>query len=222
MKTLKILVPASLPFASRQTDTPLERGRHFFMEEIWKTIDGYEGYYQVSNMGRVKTLERWAEMVMKGTLCKRFVPERILNPSKDSFGYLVVGLCFNAKMKTNKVHRLVGAAFIPNPENKPQINHINAIKDDNRVENLEWATSKEDALHRVALKLQVNKKGADNPRSIPISQFTLDGTWVRDWAAAIEVQRETGFRQSSISACVKGNYKTAFGFIWKKQHENKN
>ena len=98
------------------------------MNEIWKTIEDYPNY-MVSNMGNVKSL-KWGK-------------EKILKAGKNNHGYLSVVLCKDGKQKTHKVHRLVAQAFIPNPENKEQIDHINTIKTDNRVENLHWVTSKE-------------------------------------------------------------------------------
>ena len=108
------------------------------MEEIWKDIEGYEGLYQVSNMGRVKSVER---MKWSGK-CYYKAPERILKPRKNGGGYLVVMLSKNGKVKTCRVHRLVATAFIPNPNNLPQINHIDENKGNNHMENLEWCDSK--------------------------------------------------------------------------------
>ena len=101
------------------------------MKEIWKDIRGYEGLYRVSNLGRVISLER---IDSRG----RIWPERLIYIGNDySKGYLVVKLCKDGKQKAYKVHRLVADAFIPNPENLPQVNHINEDKTDNRAENLE-------------------------------------------------------------------------------------
>lgn len=111
------------------------------MEE-WRDIEGYEGLYQVSNEGRVKALDRFVDNYW-GT--KQFVRERILKATNDKNGYLTVSLCKDGKEKKSKVHRLVAEAFIPNTENKPCIDHINTIKDDNRVDNIRWCTPKENS-----------------------------------------------------------------------------
>lgn len=98
-------------------------------KEIWKDVKGYEGCYQVSSFGRV----RREGHIIKGCLAAN--------------GYLVLNLSMHGKEKTSTIHRIVAKAFIPNPENKVQVNHINGDKTDNRVENLEWVTKSENAIH---------------------------------------------------------------------------
>ena len=115
--------------------------------EIFKDIPGYEGLYQVSNIGRVKSLPR------NGTINK----ERILN-QENSKGYKRVSLNKNNKAKHFSVHRLVAEAFIPNPLNKPQIDHINTVKDDNRVINLRWCTAKENQRNPITLNNNIMSK----------------------------------------------------------------
>ena len=170
--------------------------------EIWKNIEGFEGLYQVSSEGRVKSLER---KVHHG----RTVKERILKPNMDRGGYLLVYLYAGGKRKTLKVHRLVCQAFHDNPDNKQEVNHINEDKTDNRACNLEWCTRIENVNH-----------GSRNERSAkalskPICQYTLDEKIVKTWASLTEVKRQTGFGQSHISEVANGNRKTAYGFIWK-------
>ena len=110
-------------------------------EEIWKPIKDFEGYYEVSNIGRVRSLNY-----------KRTGKGKILKNIEDYKGYLEVVLTKNGKRKQFKVHRLVAEAFIPNPENKPCIDHINTIKSDNRVENLRWVTYKENSNNEKTLE----------------------------------------------------------------------
>jgi len=186
------------------------------MNEVWKDVIGFEGLYMVSNMGNVKSLNRWIEFANNGTRAKHLYKGRLLRP-RIVRGYSVVSLCKNGKADQRKVHRLVAQAYIPNPENKPEVNHKNGIKGDNSVGNLEWSTRKENQQHAFDNKLQLMGKGPDCFNSIPISQFTKDGTWVRDWWGVSEAHRELGISISSISACTLGHLKTSAGFIWRKK-----
>ena len=110
---------------------------------IWKAIPGYEGYYEVSTEGEIRSLDRYVNNR------NSFVVGRIMHLSMGPSGYLQVGLCKNGKRKNFKVHKIVAKVFIPNPDNKPYVNHINGIKTDNRKENLEWVTAQENTDHAI-------------------------------------------------------------------------
>ena len=172
-------------------------------KEIWRDITGYEGYYQVSSEGRVKSLER------KNSY-GRTVKERILKGTQDKDGYLKIGLCGSTgKQKWFQVHRLVGEAFIQNPDENPQINHINEIKTDNRACNLEWCTSKQNINHGSRNERVAKALGK------PIAQYNLDGQLIKVWQSACEAKRQTGFDKGYVSAVARGKYKQAYGYIWK-------
>ena len=131
------------------------------MNEIWKDIKGYEGYYQISNCGRVKSLERTA--IAKCNSIRR-VPEKILSICNDKDGYNIITLTKNSKKKTFKIHRLISQYFIRNPKNKPEVNHKDGNKQNNNINNLEWATESENTTHAHKIGL-IDEKGEKNPNS---------------------------------------------------------
>jgi len=177
------------------------------MAEVWKDVKGYEGLYQVSNLGRVKSLER---TVTAKNGSKRTIRQRILKPKTERNGYLRVILCKgNGKKKTLKVHRLVCEAFHENPENKPCVNHIDENKANNTASNLEWCSYKENNNHGTR-----NERRA-KAQSKTVGQYTRDGKLIKVWQSTNEVERQLGFEHSAISAVARGNRKTAYGYIWK-------
>lgn len=157
-------------------------------QEIWKGIEDYDGDYQVSNSGSVKSLK-----------CGK---ERILKPHLNSKNYYQVALLLKRNIKMMLISRLVALAFIPNPENKRTVNHINGIKTDNRVENLEWATQSENRLHAYKIGLQKVGHGKDNHLSKPVIQLSLDNEYIYKHDSQTDASKSTGvYRKSISSAC---------------------
>lgn len=198
--------------------------------EIWKDIKGFEGLYQVSNLGRVKSLER---IITRKNGITLPIKEKILQYGIDRKGYYFVGLYKNGKGENKSIARLVAEAFISNPDNKPEVNHINTIRTDNRIENLEWCTHKENCnnpltkehqkiaqtgrIHSEETKKKISKnnKGRkcywegkisnEHPNSKPIIQFSLNGDLIRKWECFKDVERELGIHHSNILKVINGS-----------------
>lgn len=150
--------------------------------EIWKDIDGLEGEYAVSSKGRVKNIKNG----------------KILNGSYNNDGYKHIKL----KGKPYTIHKLVALAFIPNPQNLPQINHLDERKDNNHVSNLTWCTASENTRHSC------------HKYSCKINQLTLDGELVKVWESSMHIERETGYNHGNILKCCKGKRRSAYNFRW--------
>ena len=161
------------------------------MKEIWKDIKGYEGLYQVSNLGRVKS--------------KR----KILSPSKGE--YLKVVLSKNGVEKVYTIHRLVAKAFIDNFENKPQVNHKDENKHNNVVDNLEWVTNKENMNYGTR-----NKRIIENKRHTfkKIIQKDKNNKIIHKWKDIVEIQEKTKYNKHNIYKCCENKYKYAYGYKW--------
>lgn len=175
--------------------------------EIWKDIKNYEGLYQVSNLGNIRSFPR------RGTRGK------ILSPGFTKKGYLQVSLVKNGKGHPYRVHQLVGKNFIENPQKKEQINHKNGIKTDNRVENLEWCTNSENMEHSWNIGLRSKNKsyhyGKDNVLSVIVDQYSLNNIFIKRWFCIKDIEREYGFDNRNLSSCCRGKRPTAYGYKWK-------
>lgn len=189
------------------------------MMEIWKDVVGYEGLYQVSNLGRVKSLYREFWCGKDYNILKKY-PETILTIWLDNGGYEYVTFTRNSKSKKFKVHRLVGEAFIPNPENKPQIDHIDTIRTNNKVENLRWVTRSENNLNPITLKrYSTTKMGDKNPfKKIKKKVFQIDNQTneiVKIWDSAVDAAKGIGADSSNIYRVIYGEKNTCRGYKWK-------
>lgn len=177
------------------------------MVEIWKDIEGYEGLYQVSNLGRVKSLERYRKNHNK----LQKIEEKIKKTRQDKQGYLLVDLYKNNKIKTVRVHRLVAKAFIENIDNKETVNHIDGNKHNNRIDNLEWCTFKEQNKHLYLNELKPKEsidkaiKAMNKVNSKKVMCLNTGEIYI----SASEAGRVKNIHGSSIMACCRGVRKSA-------------
>lgn len=185
---------------------------NFEMEEkeIWRDVVGYEGLYQVSNYGNVKSLSREVNNG-NGTY---FTKEKILKPMENHKGYLGVEI----QDKWHFIHRIVATTFIENPENKPQVNHIDCDKKNNRVENLEWCTNSENQIHAYKNGLNVRSDNAGRSKQ-KIMQLDMNDNLIKIYESIADAEKETGIK--NISYVINGKRKKAGGFKWKKYSEFK-
>lgn len=179
--------------------------------EIWKEIPGYEGLYEVSNKGRVRSLYRY---------------KKLLKPSPITSGYLTVELWKDKRRKRIGIHRLVAMCFCPNPDCKPFVNHLDETRDNNNADNLEWVTHVENCNYGTAIqrrlahtdysKRRVNTAAQIAACSKPIAQYTKNGQFVRNWKSATECCRANGWTISNVRRAARGEMKTAYGYIFKE------
>lgn len=175
--------------------------------DIWVNVVGYEESYLVNRRGDIRVIKTGKQK-----------KQRI-----DRYGYPCLLLSKNAIKKHFCIHRIVALTFIPNPYNLPTINHINGIKTDNRVENLEWTTVQQNIRHAVATGLRPSQKGKSkpgcsqpgtrHPQATPVIQFTMDGKFVRRYEF-IQQAKKFGFQPTHIGSCAKGKVRHHRNFKW--------
>lgn len=199
--------------------------------EIWKPIECYGGrykdYYEVSNYGRVKSLERY---VRQGNVYRR-VKEKIKTEVLNTAGYPSVSLCKDRKARLIPIHILVANAFIPNPDDKSEIDHINTDIKDYRIENLRWVSHKENMNNpttkrrvyinshskeslRKSIKTKIRNGGQTSPKTV--YQFDINGTYITKFESASDANRNTGVHASSINDCCLMKKQSAGGFLWSR------
>lgn len=181
--------------------------------EMWVDIVGYEGLYKVSNMGRVKTMERPDLETGYGNYYRESL---IRKQNLGTSQYPSLILFRDKRRRPRMVHRIVAEHFLPNPENKRCVNHKNGIKTDNRLDNLEWMTHSENSYHKFQIGLQVNKKGGDSKLSKPVNKLDLNGNFIKKYNSLTEAGINNRAKSWSISnVCNKAKYrKTCAGYKW--------
>lgn len=178
------------------------------MEEIWKDINGYEGFYQVSNLGRVRSMDRYVNG--NHITCDfQFMKGKIRKPVQDKLGYLRVSLRKNGSYKAYLIHRLVAEAFIPNPDNLPCVNHKDENPGNPRVDNLEWCTVDYNLKYSNVAE-RINKF-----KFRKVIQYDLNMNEIQRWNSLKEASKFINTPQQNISRCCRGKCKTCGKYIWR-------
>lgn len=183
----------------------------FFSDEEWKLIDGFDNAYEVSNCGRVRSVDR---IVVRSDGVKLRIKGQMMKIRIDKKGYPRVYLNDKKKTKFKPVHRLVAIAFIPNLEDKPQVNHIDGNKRNNNVANLEWCTNKENQEHAVKNGLHVTSPNVGR-RKIKVIQIDECGNVCGVHESMNDAYRKTGIHAQNIRKVINGQREKAGGFYWK-------
>ncbi len=173
------------------------------MEEIWKDINGWEKHYKISSSGQIMSFKREHPIIVIYSLDRNGYPQFTLHKN-------------NAK-RTTKVHRLVAEAFIPNPENKPCVNHKNGIKTDNRVENLEWCTYSENNRHAFKMGLNTPNIGVKNGMSKPIHKYGPNGLFIESYESINIAASKNQICAPNICKCSRGQIISCGGYYWSNQ-----
>lgn len=176
------------------------------MKEIYKPVHGYENKYMISNLGNVMSLDY-----------QNTRKPKVLKPIKHHLGYLLVHL---GESKIKMIHTLVAEAFIPNPEQKGFVNHIDGNKQNNVVSNLEWVTSRENINHAIRTGLRDphknnHPKGKDVVNSKPVDQYSKSGEFIKHWDCMSDAARAIGCNPCMIVNNASGRTKSAHGYVWK-------
>ena len=177
------------------------------MKEIWKAIVGYEGLYEVSNLGMVRSLDRY---VPHKTFGKKYCKGHMMATHINNAGYVTVNLCKGNRYRSFDIHRLVAIAFLDNPDGLLEVNHIDENKKNNCIENLEWVTKQQNEKHgtkRIRQSEKIKQR---------VIQYSVDGQFIKEWGSPTDAEVSiSGKPTGAISHCAKGKTKTAYGYVWK-------
>lgn len=183
------------------------------MEEIWKDIPGFKGVYQISSLGRCRSLDRTVKLHgvrgCKTKCCYRWTKGELLTATNNGRGYLA----YNLKCGKRYAHRLVAEAFIPNPDNKPEIDHINGVRSDNRAENLRWVTRAENVNNPITYQRNVEKS------EITIYQFDIRGNLMKEWESVTKAAKALGVSRRTIHDNLSGKCQTVKGTVFRRTKE---
>lgn len=184
--------------------------------EIWKDVVGYEGLYEVSTYGRVRSVSRIVKVHRKNGDYDLPIIGKIIEPQERRHGYFAVCLYGkggkNGRFVQRSVHRLVAEAFLENPNNLPEVNHKDENKQNNHIKNLEWISHKENCHYGTAIERRA-KKQTNGKKSRPINQLTMNGILVRRYPSMQEAMR-LGYNASNIWAAINKDNRTAYGYKW--------
>lgn len=203
--------------------------------EEWRDVLGYEGVYYISNMGRVKAVDRNRK---GGVLSPRTL--HMVKPKTTTNGYFHVVLCLDGKQIKHSISRMVAMAFIDNPENKLCVDHIDRARKNNKSENLRWVTHSENLmndrtvayrrLHSITSIIHnqngqtanLKRRGANSANSKPIFQYSLKGDFIKEWDCAYDIGRELNISPTNIGKVCRGERPWSYGFIWKFKNNVEN
>lgn len=182
------------------------------MKEIWKEIKHYEGLYEVSNLGRVRSLDRRVLNPKTGVM--QLYHGKILAQSDNGRGYLIVSLWKDGKGKSEYVHRLVALTFLPNPYMLPQVNHIDEVKSNNELSNLEWCNSGYNNSYGTKTQRQSETFLNNGSRCNRVNQYTIYGEYIATYRSMREAERVNSLGNGTISAYFRLNQKQCGGYKW--------
>ena len=184
-------------------------------EEIWRDIKGYEGLYEVSNLGQIKSLDRYKYTKGRYGIMKTKIKGRLLKPCLNHDGYEEIVLSKDGKSKMYRLHRIVAETFINNFDNKNQVNHKNGNKLDNKVQNLEWCNCKDNIHHALKNNLMKPAKGKEHYMAKEVGKYNENNQLIEKYDTIVQAGKLNKISDTNIIHCLKGRTKKAGGYKWK-------